>query len=169
MYYTFLNSAFVPSPKSLFSRLNKYDLFNLFTSPVFPDVCSNFSLSSWQQFGRGVCLDVLWDVMLWVSALRMPAKVLHIHDMSSLPSILLTQHRVAFSSFATTHASKRWLLSGLWSAPFPQRWLLGRYSPLSAWAFNFAVPRLVLPTCPYWIFWYWFPTISPMYQDRFEF
>lgn len=36
--------------------------------------------------------------------LRLPVKMLHRRDTSSLPSILWTQHRVAFSSFATTHA-----------------------------------------------------------------
>lgn len=35
--------------------------------------------------------------------LKLPVKMLHRHDTSSLSSILWTQHRVAFSSFGTTH------------------------------------------------------------------
>lgn len=69
---------------------------NFFTSPVFPDLCSNFLLSSWQQFGSLSICPLSGDVLPFCA--EGAGKLLHISDVSNLSSILLTPHTVAFSS-----------------------------------------------------------------------
>lgn len=147
MYYTFLKCAFMPSSKSRFSRLSKYNFFSLFTCPVFPDLCSNFLLSSRQQFGSLPISPLSCDALPFCaeggskSASDTRREQVAPHPVDTAQS--------GISSFAKTHASKSWLLLGLWSALFLQCWLLSCYSAVYAWAFGFAVPRLVLSTSPY--------------------
>lgn len=93
----------MPSPKSCFSRLRKYKFLTF--SPVL-----HFSRCLLKFLA--VFLAAVWEsvhvsfsaVRCCLFMLRLPVKMLHRCNTSSLPSILWTQHRVAFSSFRTTHA-----------------------------------------------------------------
>lgn len=93
--------------------------------------------------------------------------VYHIHNTRKTHGTLLLQRRAGFSSFTTTHALRPWLLFSLKSALFLQCWFLGYYSLPYSWAFDLAILRLVFSICPYWIFSYWFLTLSSVYQDHF--
>lgn len=93
----------MPSPKSCFSRLRKHKFLTFL--PVL-----HFSRCRLKLLA--VFLAAVWEsvhvsfsaVRCCLFMLRLPVKMLHRCDTSNLPSILWTQHRVAFSSFGTTHA-----------------------------------------------------------------
>lgn len=128
MYYAFQSLFSCPSPNLFFSRLCKYFFKkkNLFTSPVFPDLCSNFLLSSWQQFGSLSIYPLSCDVLPFCAEVA-GRSVSHKRCEQLVQHPVDTTHSGIFL-FAMTCASKCWLVFSLWSASFLQCWLLGHYS-----------------------------------------